>query len=253
MANISNSALYGVFTFSALFAGTLLNVLGPRLTMMLGITGYPLYIGAMWYFDLYGNLGYPVFAGAYLGLTGGCLWTTAAYVSNAYAEEKDKGFWRAIQWQMNVWGQVINQVTQGNNTDAIGASVALGVSWNASSASVPHAVYIIFIVIQCTSVALALLLLPAEKIRRADGTALAVFKPISVWESLRISASLFYDWRILLMIPTFFAGEMFFPFQSSMNAYAFNLRTQTLTRRPMEAGANSASRARAPARRWRLR
>jgi hypothetical protein len=216
MANTSNGVLYGVFTFSALLAGTLLNVLGPRLTMVLGITGYPVYIGAMWYFDAYGHLWYPIFAGAYLGLTAGCLWTTAAYISNAYAEERDKGLWRAIQWSGNVSGA------------AVGASVALGISWNASSASVPHSVYIIFIVIQCTSVALALLLLPPEKIRRADGTALAAFVPISVWDSLCISASLFCDWRILLMIPTFFAGEMFFPFQASMNAYAFNLRTRTL-------------------------
>lgn len=30
------------------------------------------------------------------------------------------------------------------------------------------------------------------------------------------------------MLPTFITPEMFFPFQASMNAYAFNLRTRTL-------------------------
>lgn len=216
MANISNGVLYGVFAFSALAAGSVLNVLGPRYTMMFGITGYPVYIGAMWYFDSFGHLWYPVFAGAYLGLTAGCLWTTAAYVSNAYAEEKDKGFWRAIQWTGNVTGA------------AIGASVALGISWNSQSLGVPHSVYIIFIVIQCCSLALALLLLPPDRIRRQDGTALAAFEHFSLLESLKMTGELFKDWRLIIMIPACFTPEMFFPFQASMNAYAFNLRTRTL-------------------------
>lgn len=216
MANISNGALYGVFTFSALLAGTVLNVAGPRLTMLFAISGYPIYIGAMWYFDAYGHLWFPVVAGAYLGLTAGCLWTTAAYISSAYAEEKDKGFWRAIQWTLNVCGA------------ATGACVALGISWNSESLGVPHSVYIVFIIIQCASLGLALLLLSPDKLRRSDGTALASFDHISVWDSLKITGALFKDWRILLMIPTFFAPEMFFPFQSSMNAFAFNLRTRTL-------------------------
>ncbi|KAJ6445379.1 Glycerol 2-dehydrogenase (NADP(+)) [Purpureocillium lavendulum] len=197
MANTSNGVLYGVFTFSALMAGSVLNTLGPRLTMMFAITGYPIYIGAMWYYDTYGKMWYPILAGAYLGLTAGCLWTTAAYTANAYAEEKDKGLYRAIQWTSNITGS------------AVGASVALGLSWNEGSLSVPHSVYITFIVIQY-------------------GTALASFEKITLWESLKMTAKLFQDWRIVLMMPAFFVPEMFFPFQSSMNAYAFNLRTRTL-------------------------
>lgn len=73
MANISNGVLYGVFVFSALLAGTVLNTLGPRLTMMFGIAVYPVYIEAMWYFDAVGHLWFPIFAGAYLGLTAGCI------------------------------------------------------------------------------------------------------------------------------------------------------------------------------------
>ena len=40
MANISNGVLYGVFTFSAVGAGPLLNLIGPRWTLLMGITGY---------------------------------------------------------------------------------------------------------------------------------------------------------------------------------------------------------------------
>ncbi|TKA58643.1 hypothetical protein B0A55_11420, partial [Friedmanniomyces simplex] len=69
MGNISNGVLYGIFAFSAVGAGPLLNKIGPRWTLLFGITGYPIYQGAMWYFDQSGLLWYPIFAGAYLGLS----------------------------------------------------------------------------------------------------------------------------------------------------------------------------------------
>lgn len=216
MANTSNGVVYGVFVFSALLAGTVLNTLGPRLTMLMGITGYPIYVGAMWYFDVYGNIWYPVLAGAILGISGGCLWTTAAFVSSAYSDEKHRGVWRAMQWTGNITGAFV------------GSCIALGITWDSDSLGVPHTVYIIFIVIHCVSVTLALFLLPADQLRRPDGTALALLKPITMWESLKLTASLFKDWRILIMIPAMTAPEMFFPFQSSMNAYAFSLRTRVL-------------------------
>ncbi|KAH8805488.1 hypothetical protein F5884DRAFT_799458 [Xylogone sp. PMI_703] len=216
MADTSNGVLYGVFAFSAVFASTMLNTVGPRPTMLFAITGYPLYTGSMWYFDAYGHLWFPVFTGAYLGLSAGCLWTTAAFVGNAYPEEKDKGTWRAIQWSSNIAGATV------------GGCVALGINWNATTLGVPHSVYIIFIVLQCASLGFAMLLLPPQDLVRPDGTHIASFERVSVKESLGYTAKLFADWRILVMIPVFFTPEMFFPLQSSINAYAFSLRTRSL-------------------------
>lgn len=216
MGDISNGVLYGVFTFSAILAPTVLNKIGPRLTMIFAISGYPLYTGSLWCFDVQGHLWFPVFAGAYLGLSAGCLWTTASFVSNTYSEEKDKGVWRAIQWVGNITGATI------------GGCVALGINWNATTLGVPHSVYIVFIIIQCASMLFALLLVEPKDVLRPDGTHIAQFETISILESLHITAKLLTDWRILLMIPTFFTPELFFPLQSSMNAYAFNLRSRTL-------------------------
>lgn len=47
MGDTSNGVLYGVFAFSAVFASTLLNTLGPRPTMLFAITGYPMYTGTV--------------------------------------------------------------------------------------------------------------------------------------------------------------------------------------------------------------
>ncbi|RFU31056.1 hypothetical protein B7463_g5272, partial [Scytalidium lignicola] len=216
MADTSNGVLYGVFAFSAMLASTLLNTVGPRPTMLFAITGYPMYTGSLWYFDAHGELWFPVFAGAYLGLSAGCLWTTAAFVGNTYPEEKDKGTWRAIQWSSNIGGATV------------GGCVALGINWNATTLGVPDSVYIIFIVLQCASLGFAMLLLPPKDLVRPDGTHIADFEKVSIKKSLSYTTKLFTDWRILLMLPTFFAPEMFFPLQSSINAYAFSLRTRSL-------------------------
>ena len=45
MANISNAVLYGAFILSGLGASTVLNKLGPRYTLLLAITGYPIFTG----------------------------------------------------------------------------------------------------------------------------------------------------------------------------------------------------------------
>lgn len=121
-----------------------------------------------------------------------------------------------MQWTSNVTGT------------SVGACVALGINWNAKSTSVPHSVYIVFIVIQCCSAGFAFFMLPPEKLVRYDGTKIALFEKVTITESLLETAKLFTDFRILLMLPCFFTPEVFFPFQASMNAYAFNLRTRTL-------------------------
>jgi len=42
----SNAALYATFAVSAFFAGSINNKLGSRLTLLLGTSGYALYIGS---------------------------------------------------------------------------------------------------------------------------------------------------------------------------------------------------------------
>ncbi len=125
MANISNALLYAAFVLVGVVAPTALSKLGPRYTIIIAISGYPIYTGrcpsspcrgtineltmegAMWYFDSYGHLWYPAVAGIYLGCTAAFLWTTAAFFGNGYSEEKQRGFWRAMQWTSNVGGATV--------------------------------------------------------------------------------------------------------------------------------------------------
>jgi hypothetical protein len=137
-------------------------------------------------------------------------------MGNAYAEESQKGTWRAIQWSCNASGATV------------GGLVALGINLHTTEESVPHSVYVIFIILQCCSVGFAALMLPPKSLIRSDGTPLAEFKPVTLKESLGGLGKLFKDYRILLMLPTFYAGEVFLVLQTSINAYAYNLRTRSL-------------------------
>lgn len=90
VANKTNAILYGLFALVGFFGGTVVNILRPKVCLMIGSLGYPLYVGGLWYYDRTGNAWFPLMSGAILGLTGGFLWSAAAFVQFAYAKEEDK-------------------------------------------------------------------------------------------------------------------------------------------------------------------
>ncbi|KIW87439.1 uncharacterized protein Z519_12075 [Cladophialophora bantiana CBS 173.52] len=57
MANISNALLYAAFVLAGVIAPTVLSKLGPRYTIIIAISGYAIYTGAMWYFDAQDTFG----------------------------------------------------------------------------------------------------------------------------------------------------------------------------------------------------
>jgi hypothetical protein len=66
---VVNATLCAVYTFSSAFGGTVLNSIGPSITAIIGIIGYILYIGSLWYFDQTGLQGFPIFAGVAIGVS----------------------------------------------------------------------------------------------------------------------------------------------------------------------------------------
>ena len=53
------------------YLGRLQNILGPRLTLSLGTTGYSLYIGSLWAYQVHGTSWFLILAGALLGISMG--------------------------------------------------------------------------------------------------------------------------------------------------------------------------------------
>ena len=92
----SNLTLYGVFAVVGFFAGTVANRLGLRMTFAFGGLGYCVYAASFLCYNHTENLGFVVFAGAFLGLCAGLLWTAQGAVMMAYPPEDRKG--RYISW-----------------------------------------------------------------------------------------------------------------------------------------------------------
>lgn len=67
-----------------------------------------------------------------------------------------------------------------------------------------------------------------SKLVRPDGTPVAKFDSTPTLAALKNIFTLFKDWRIVIMLPTFFAPELFLVLQSSINSYAYTLRTRSL-------------------------
>ena len=88
---------------------------------------------------------------------------------------------------------------------------------SATTAGVPRAVYITFIVIMTCAAFSGLLLLPAHKLRRDDGSVVAVDKARGPWEELKANLLIFTDFKLLLMMPAFVPAECFLVYSGAVN------------------------------------
>jgi MFS family permease len=120
----SNAALYATFAFAAFFAGSINNKLGSRLTLLLGTTGYALYIGSYLAINIHAKAGpFVIVAGTILGICAGLLWTAQGSLMLAYPTEDQKGRYIGVFWAIFNLGGVV------------GAAVSLGQNYHSKSNS----------------------------------------------------------------------------------------------------------------------
>lgn len=214
----ANTALYSTFAVVGFFAGTFANRLGIKLTMSLGGLGYCIYVASFLCFSHTQNLGFVVFAGAFLGVCAGLLWTAQGAIMMSYPPEKYKG--RYISWFWIIF----------NLGAVVGALIPLGQNLNNQSGPVTDGTYAAFIVLMFVGAMLALFLCNADRVQREDGSHVILMKNPS-WQS-EISGlweMLYHDPWIILLFPMFFASNIFYTYQTNdMNAGYFNTRTRTL-------------------------
>ncbi|ORY69003.1 uncharacterized protein BCR38DRAFT_363860 [Pseudomassariella vexata] len=214
---VVNALLCAVWFFSACFGGTMLNLVGPAITACLGVIGYIIYVGSLWYFDATGKQGFPIFAGVCIGISAGLIFVTMGYIAMSYSEEQDRGAFITMSTNLQAVGSVV------------GGIIPLIINRNATTtAGVPAAVYIVFIVMMCIGAVMAFLLMPPSKIIRADGTKVGRVVARSFIEELKANLEIFRDWKLLIMIPAFLPAECFLVYGGSVNAHHNNLRARSL-------------------------
>ncbi|KAG8709644.1 hypothetical protein FRC08_018203 [Ceratobasidium sp. 394] len=197
-----NAALYATFAAGAFFAGSVTNKLGPRLTLLIGSTGYSLYIGSYLATNLHDNAGwFIIFAGTY-----------------AFHVESNKGLYISIFWTIFNLGAVV------------GASVALGQNFHSEAGSVSKGTYVGFLVLTLIGVCIPMLMADPRTMYRSDGSKVTAFRHptwkaeiVGLWVALRTDPS------ILMLFPMFLASNWFYTWQfNDYNGALFNIRTRAL-------------------------
>lgn len=226
LSDTSNGVLYGLFALTGLISGGICNLIGPRLTLFFGTLGYALYVGSLWCFQTQGTRWFVVFAGAILGITAALLWSAQGEIMMSYPLEKDKGKMFGIFWAIFQFGTFIGSV------------IALAINIRSGKlTAVSTSTYIAFLVIIFCGIASSFLILPPHKVIRGDGTLVKLQPASSLHVELRGMLNLFKNWRMLALLPMFFASNYFYAYQGALNAAKFDGPTRALNGTLQAAGA----------------
>ena len=217
LANQALASLYGCFAVVGFMGGSIVNTIGAKTTFFLGTIGYTLYIGLLWSLERTGNTGFVIAGGAICGISAGLLWSVHGMVIMSYCEEKDKAKGFAITWSLLSIGATL------------GGLISLLQNLNTSDSSgVNTGTYIAFMVIMLVGCVISLTLLNPTSIRRSDGSKLENFKQTSFKREIIDTLKLFSDWKMMLLLPAFFASNFFYSYQFGINAFYYSLRTRAL-------------------------
>lgn len=217
MSNIANSILYATFAFGGLGAGAVTNLLGPRYTLLLGSLGYAFYIGSLWCFQTQGTKWFVYLGGAVLGACASLLWSAQGCLMMAIPSEKDKGKAFSLFWAIF------------NSGSLMGALIVLGITAQDGQVStISTGIYLAFLIIMLIGAASTMTILPLHKIVRGDGTAVSVQAQATLKEEITGMWKVIKDWRMIVLLPMFFASNYFYAYQGALNVAKFNGRTRAL-------------------------
>ncbi|KAI2464609.1 MFS general substrate transporter [Annulohypoxylon bovei var. microspora] len=214
----ASTALYSVFAVVAFFSGSFANKLGVKATLAIGGSGYCIYSASFLCYNHTQNVGFVIFAGAFLGLCAGLLWTAQGAIMMSYPPEESKG--RYISWFWIIF----------NLGAVIGSLIPLGQNINNTGGTVTDGTYVGFIVLMVVGAALTFLLVNADKVIREDGSKVIIMKNptwqsefIGLWECISLS-----PW-VVALFPMFFASNIFYTYQQNgVNLAHFDVRARSL-------------------------
>lgn len=214
----ANTALYSTFAVVGFFSGTFANTLGLKLTLSFGGFGYCIYAASYLCYKHTSNEGFVVFAGAFLGVCAGLLWSAQGAIMMSYPPEDRKG--RYISWFWMIF----------NLGAVIGSLIPLGQNIHSTAGSVNDGTYAAFIVLMFVGFILSLLLCDANKVQRPDGSRVIVMKnPSWITEFKGLGLTLIKEPWVVLLFPMFFSSNIFYTYQDNeMNIAYFNIRTRAL-------------------------
>lgn len=214
----ANALVYGLFAIVCVAAGAINNRIGLPYGLALGAIGYPLYGAGLYTNNQSATTWFMLFGSALCGISAGFFWAAEAAIIIGYPSPKDRAFYLAIWQTAKAAGPIV------------GGAINLGLNANRDSAgSVGSATYIVFIVIMCLGLPIALCLSPAEKVWRKDGTKAVVHKEATWGKEFKAVWTLFCSRRILLLLPAFFISYFYNGFLSTFLTTYFTVRSRAFS------------------------
>ncbi|XP_058085018.1 UNC93-like protein 1 [Magnolia sinica] len=217
-ANNANTALYTTFAVFGILGGGIYNVLGPRLTLFAGCSTYVLYAGSFLYYNHYHHQAFAIIAGAILGIGAALLWAGQGAIMTSYPPPSRKGTYISLFWSIFNLGSVI------------GGFILFILNYNRTEAvSVNDATYIALMCFMSAGTLLTLSILPPSSVVRNDGSRPTNVKYSSTYTEAIEILKLFFNWKMILIIPSAWASNFFHTYQfNNVNKLMFNLRTRGL-------------------------
>ncbi|KAM6478055.1 major facilitator superfamily domain-containing protein [Trichoderma sp. SZMC 28011] len=161
LSDMSNIALYTVFSAFCFVAPACLNYFGLRTTLCAGGIGYAAYAASLWCFNHTGNVPFVIFGGCWCGLSAALLWCAEGTAITSFASEDKKGLYVSIFWSIFQFGVVI------------GAAIPVGQNWNSGTnndSRVGDGTYIGLFILMLIGSLLGMAMYPWQKIIREDGS-----------------------------------------------------------------------------------
>lgn len=210
--------VYGLFAIVCVLAGAINNRIGLPYGLALGAIGYPLYGAGLYTNNTHPTTWFLLLGSALCGISAGFFWAAEAAIIIGYPSPTDRAFYLAI-WQ-----------TAKASGPIVGSAINLGLNAGRSTAgSVGSSTYIVFIVIMCLGLPIALCLSSAKKVWRKDGSKVIIRKlPTwsaefkAVWKQLSSR-------RILLLLPAFFISYFYNGYNSTFLTKYFTVRSRAFS------------------------
>lgn len=214
----ANALVYGLFSIVCVLAGAINNRIGLKYGLALGAVGYPLYGAGLYTNNVSATTWFMLFGSAVCGISAGFFWAAEAAIIIGYPPPGDRAFYLAIWQSAKAAGPIV------------GGCINLGLNANRQTAgSVSSSTYIVFIVIMCLGLPLALCLSPAHKIWRKDGTLVVTSKEATWTKEFQAVGKLFISRRIVLLLPAFFISYFYNGFVSTWLTTYFTVRARAFS------------------------
>lgn len=211
--------MFGVCSF---FVPLILRYCNVRWFLVIGPTGYAVYIAGLMYFQAQGEMVFPLVLSVYWGMGSSLVWVSTTYISMAYATRAQKGHFINNQWLGLASGSLV------------GAAVAFGANIHKSKAAgVSQGVLGAWLSIHIgAAIAAYIFILPSGRVKTKDGSVIPagsmIMGDLTFMQTLREMAGTWVSAKVLLVALAMFSSDFWLVFVGSYNARNFSLRARSL-------------------------